>query len=124
DRFTQKYPFIRIEMPRGASVDVTRKIIEEYSAGAYLVDALELSSFGLVVLREQGLLQPFDSPELANYDKTAMEPNRNWVSVRESYLGIGYNTQKISADEAPKSYQDLLDPKWKGKMAISGPLST
>jgi len=75
-------------------------------------------------LREQGLLQPFSSPEVADYDKTAIESGRSWVSVRESYLGIGYNTQKIRAEDAPKSYQDLLDPKWKGKMAISGSLST
>jgi iron(III) transport system substrate-binding protein len=124
DRFMQKYPFIKVSMPRASSIDVTRKVIEEYGAGLYQVDAYELSSYGLVILREQGLLQPFSSPEVADYDKTAIESGRSWVSVRESYLGIGYNTQKIRAEDAPKSYQDLLDPKWKGKMAISGSLST
>jgi iron(III) transport system substrate-binding protein len=124
DRFMQKYPFIKVAMPRASSIDVTRKVIEEYGAGLYQVDAYELSSYGLVVPREQGLLQPFTSPELADYEATAIEPGHNWVSVRESYLGIGYNTQKISMQDAPKSYQELLDPKWKGKMAISGSLST
>jgi iron(III) transport system substrate-binding protein len=124
DRFDQKYPFIKVAMPRASSIDVTRKVIEEYGAGLYQVDAYELSSYGLVVLRDQGLLQPFGSPELTDYDPGTIEPGRNWVSVRESYLGIGYNTQKIRAEDAPKSYQDLLDPKWKGKMAISGSLST
>jgi iron(III) transport system substrate-binding protein len=124
DRFMQKYPFIKVAMPRASSADVTRKVIEEYGAGLYQVDAYELSSYGLVVLRDQGLLQPFASPEIADYEKNTIEPSRNWVSVRESYLGIGYNIDKISAAEAPKSYQDLLDPKWKGKMAISGSLST
>ena len=124
DRFMQKYPFIKVSMPRATSIDVTRKVIEEYAAGLYQVDAYELSSYGLVVPREEGLLQPFSSPELAAYAPSTIEPGHNWVSVRESYLGIGYNTQKISTEEAPKSYQDLLDPKWKGKMAISGSLST
>jgi iron(III) transport system substrate-binding protein len=124
DRFMQKYPFIKVSMPRASSIDVTRKVIEEYAAGLYQVDAYELSSYGLVVPREQGLLQPFSSPELGAYAPGTIEPGRNWVSVRESYLGIGYNTQKISAQDAPKSYQDLLDPRWKGKMAISGSLST
>jgi iron(III) transport system substrate-binding protein len=124
NRFMQKYPFIKVDMPRAASIDVTRKVIEEYGAGVYLVDAFELSSYGLVVQREQGLLQPFTSPELVDYEATAIEPGRHWVSVRESYLGIGYNTQKIPPESAPKSYADLLDPKWKGKMAISGSLST
>jgi iron(III) transport system substrate-binding protein len=124
DRFMQIYPFIKVTMPRGSAIDVTRKVIEEYSAGVYLVDAYELSSYGLVVEREQGLLQPFFSPELTSFDAGAIEPARNWVSVRESYLGIGYNTRKINAEDAPKSYEDLLAPKWKGKMAISGSLST
>jgi iron(III) transport system substrate-binding protein len=124
DRFMQKYPFIKVAMPRASSIDVTRKVIEEYGAGLYQVDAYELSSYGLVVERDLGLLQPFISPELADYAATAIEPARNWVSVRESYLGIGYNTQKISAQDAPKSYQDLLAPQWKSKMAISGSLST
>jgi iron(III) transport system substrate-binding protein len=124
ERFDQKYPFIKVAMPRASSIDVTRKVIEEYGAGLYQVDAYELSSYGLVVLRDQGLLQPCGSPELTDYDPGTIEPGRNWVSVRESYLGIGYNTQKIRAEDAPKSYQDLLDPKWKGKMAISGSLST
>jgi iron(III) transport system substrate-binding protein len=124
DRFMQIYPFIKVAMPRASAIDVTRKVIEEYGAGLYQVDAFELSSYGLVVQREQGLLQPFSSPELADFDATAIEPGRNWVSVRESYLGIGYNTQKISTQDAPKSYQDLLAPKWKGKMAVSGSLST
>jgi len=124
DRFMQKYPFIKVSMPRASSIDVTRKVIEEYGAGLYQVDAYELSSYGLVVPRAEGLLQPFSSPEMADYDQSTIEPAHNWVSVRESYLGIGYNTQKISAQDAPKSYQDLLDPRWKGKMAISGSLST
>ena len=89
DRFMRKYPYIKVAMPRASSVDVTRKVIEEYGAGLYQVDAYELSSYGLVVEREQGLLQPFTSPELSGYEATAIEPGRNWVSVRESYLGIG-----------------------------------
>jgi iron(III) transport system substrate-binding protein len=124
DRFMQIYPFIKVAMPRASALDVTRKVIEEYGAGVYLVDAYELSSYGLVVEREQGLLQPFWSPELADYDASTVEPGHNWVSARESYLGIGYYTQKISPAEAPKSYADLLAPKWKGKMAVSGSLST
>jgi iron(III) transport system substrate-binding protein len=119
DRFRQKYPFLRAELARAPSIDVAGKVLEEYSAGVYLADAFELAAHGLMVPRDQGLLQPFTSPEAANYEPTAIEPRRHWISVREGYTGIGYNTQKISPAEAPKTYEDLLDPKWKGKMAIS-----
>ena len=120
DAFRKRYPFIKVDMPRASSEDVARKVVEEYSAGVYAVDAFELSSFGLVPLREQGVLQPFSSPHQSNYPATAIGPDRAWTSVRESNIGLGYNTTKISRDEAPKTYEQLLDPKWKGKLALSG----
>ena len=119
DRFTQKYPFIHLQMPRGAAEDIARQALEEYNAGVHLVDAYELNSPALIIPRDQGLLQPFSSPESADHPPESIEPGRNWIVARESYLGIGYNTNIISSQDAPKTYRDLLDPKWKGKMAIS-----
>jgi iron(III) transport system substrate-binding protein len=119
DRFKQKYPYLRTELARAPSIDVAAKVMEEYRAGVYLADAFELAAHGLLVPRDQGLLQPFTSPEAANYEASAIEAGRHWISVREGYTGIGYNTTKIAPAEAPKTYLDLLDPKWKGKMAIS-----
>ena len=120
DAFSKLYPYIKVSMPRASSEDVTRKVVEEYSAGLFQVDAFELSSFGLVPLREQGVLQPFVSPHQVNYPATAIGPDGAWTSVRESYIGVGYNTTKITKDAAPRSYDDLLDPKWKNRMAVSG----
>jgi iron(III) transport system substrate-binding protein len=85
-----------------------------------LVDAYELNSPSLIIPRDQGLLQPFSTPESAGHPPESIESGRHWIVARESYLGIGYNTDVISAQEAPKTYRDLLDPRWKGKMAISG----
>jgi iron(III) transport system substrate-binding protein len=124
DRFKQIYPYLDVQMPRATSEDVARKVIEEYGAGYYEADVFELSSYGLIVPRQMGILQPFQSPEAKAYPDSAIEKDRMWISVRESYVGIGYNTNLISAADAPKTYQDLLDPKWKGKMAISYSMST
>lgn len=124
DRFKQKYPFVRVQMLRASSVDVATKVTQEYSAGVFLVDAFELNSDGLILPRHQGVLQPFTSPEAANFEANAVEAGRHWISVRESYTGIGFNTAKIPAALAPKTYQDLLNPRWKGKMAISATTGT
>ncbi len=120
DRFEQIYPYIKVAMPRADSGDVARKTYEEYNAGLYQVDVFELSSYGLLPLRDENILQPFTSPEGADFAPTAFEAQHRWVSVRESYVGIGYNTKLIAPADAPKTYKDMLDPKWKGKMAISG----
>jgi iron(III) transport system substrate-binding protein len=123
DRFEQKYPYVKVELARASSADTARKVLEEYRAGYEKVDAFELASHGLILPRDENILQPFRSPELAAYNPDAVEPKRHWVMVRESYTGIGFNTKLLPSDKAPKSYQALLDPQWKGRMAISG-LST
>ncbi len=124
DRFLQKYPYLKVELARSSSADTARKVIEEYRAGYEKVDAFELASHGLVVPRDENILQPFQSPELAAYDQDAIEARRHWVVVRESYTGIGFNTTLLPADKAPRTYQALLDQQWKGRMAISGVSTT
>jgi iron(III) transport system substrate-binding protein len=120
DRFRQKYPYIKLEVLRADTSDISRRVIEEYAAGLYQADGFELGSVGLVLPREQGLLQPFFSPEALNYDPQSIEPQKRWISVRESYAGIGYNTDLISPGQAPKTWEDLADPRFKNKLAISG----
>ena len=124
DRFEQKYPYVKVELARASSADTARKVVEEYRAGYEKVDAFELASHGLIVPREENILQPFQSPELAAYSPDAVEPKHHWVMVRESYTGIGFNTKLLASDKAPKTYQALLDPQWKGRMAISGVSTT
>jgi len=124
DRFEQKYPYLRIELVRAGSSDVARKVVEEYRAGYEKVDAFELAAHGLVVPRDEEILQPFQSPELAAYVPDAIEAKRHWVVVRESYTGIGHNTKLIPADKVPKTYEALLDPQWKNRMAMSGTSTT
>jgi iron(III) transport system substrate-binding protein len=124
DRFEQKYPYIHVQMPRADSGDVARQVYEEYHAGLFQVDVFELSSYGLLPLRDQDILLPFTSPEGADFAPTAFEAGHHWVSVRESYIGIGYSTKKIAPADAPKTYQDMLDPKWKGRMSLSAVFAT
>jgi iron(III) transport system substrate-binding protein len=124
DRFTQKYPFIRLKLFRAGGSDVAQKVALEYQAGFHAVDAFELGSDSLLVPRAQGLLQPFASPEMAAYPAESIDAQRYWVSARESYGGIGYNTKLVSGADAPKTWRDLLDPRWKGKMAVPGTATT
>lgn len=124
DRFEQKYPYLRVELTRASSADTARKVVEEYRAGYEKVDVFELASHGLVVPRDENILQPFRSPEFSAFATDAVEPGRHWVVVRESYTGIGINTKLLPPEKAPKTYEALLDPQWKGRMAISGVSTT
>jgi ABC-type Fe3+ transport system substrate-binding protein len=60
---------------------------------------------------------PFHSPLFDELRSQDIAADRTWAATRLRYIGLGYNTKVISKDEAPKTYDDLLDPKWRGKMA-------
>jgi iron(III) transport system substrate-binding protein len=122
--FERKYPFLRVTVQRGTQADIARRALQEYRVGYRKIDMFELSSQGLILIRDANILQPFLSPEAAAFDAAAIEPARYWVVVRESYTGIGFNTMAISLARSPKSYDDLLAPEWRGRMAMSGSIST
>jgi len=124
DGFERKYPYLKVRVQRGPQTDITRRALAEYRVGRSRLDMFELSSEGLIILRNANILLPFRSPETQNFDAAAVERDRHWVVVRESYTGIGFNTRAIALDEAPKTYDDLLSPKWRGRMAMSGSVST
>ena len=122
--FERKYPFLKVTVQRGTQADIARRALEEYRVGYRKLDMFELSSEGLILIRDANILQPFRSPEAAAFDAAAIEPARHWVVVRESYTGIGSNTKAIPPARAPKNYDDLLAPEWRGRMAMSGSIST
>ena len=123
DDFQKKYPFVKIEYWRGGGFDVPARVIEEYKANRFVVDIFELNAGQLQSLKTRNMLVPFWSPELAAYPNDAkLAPIKDLVYglvVRESYHGIGFNTDMIAKNEAPKNFEDLLNPKWRGKMALT-----
>jgi iron(III) transport system substrate-binding protein len=123
-QFSKKYPFIKVQLQRANSTKTARKVLEEYKAGFYKVDGFELASHGLIPIRDRGYLQAFYSPEAKHYDKAAKDTKGFWIGVRESYGGIGYNTKLIASGDAPKTWKDLLLPRFKDKMAISSSTGT
>lgn len=120
ETYAKMYPFLKMQLFRGDAPVLARRMIEEYNAGKHLVDAINTNTGGLQPLRAAGFLQAFTSPDAGLYRKEAIEPNRLWVFDYQSFLSLGYNTAAISENEVPKTLDDLLDPKWQGKMAFPG----
>jgi len=123
--FQKKYPYIKVEIWRAGTAQLLPKVFEEYLAGQHVVDIIEISQGGELSLEERGLLQPFNSANLAFIEEGALRKAPRGVFAAghyESGYGLGYNTKFITKAELPKTHKDLLDPKWqgKGKVAISG----
>jgi iron(III) transport system substrate-binding protein len=128
DAFKRRYPEISIEVYRGGSTDLGPRLMNEAQAGRHVADALESTPGLLMLLRDRNLLKAYTSPELGRYPdeaKTKADGARVfWVTDREAYLGFGYNTRLIAPAEVPKSFQDLLKPELKGKLAVTTESST
>lgn len=118
DGFQAKYPFMKPQYVRDDPPQQLQKIMAEHRAGRMVADVLE--STGLEVpVRAANINQPFWSPEIEAYPKDRIDPENMWAPTRSSYLGACYNTNLVKPGDLPKSYEDFLDPKWKGKIAWS-----
>ena len=116
EAFEKKYPFIKTRYWRGDSNQVVVKVHAEIKANALVADVVEGSGMPGSIGGSKIVL-PFYSPLFEALSKEDIAPDRTWAATRFRYIGLGYNTKFIAKDEAPKNYDDLLDPKWKGKMA-------
>lgn len=114
--FAKKYPFIKIDYWRGGSTAIIQKVTAELVARAPVVDVVEGSGVAVPLIKAKAVL-PFTSPHLADYQEIYRDPRHLWAATRFSYYGLGYNTKEVSKAEVPKTYEALLDPKWKGRMA-------
>jgi ABC-type Fe3+ transport system substrate-binding protein len=114
--FQKKYPFIRMAYWRADSEEIEAKLSAEMRANNPVVDVIEGTGIGELAVRA-GLAQPAWSPELAGIPENMRDPRRLWVPTRMSYFAMAYNTRLVAAGSGPKTYDDLLDEKWKGKMA-------
>ncbi|MBI4489351.1 MAG: extracellular solute-binding protein [Deltaproteobacteria bacterium] len=121
--FEAKYPGVKVEIYRGTSQDLMAKISAEAQAKRFLVDAVETTLPLLRVMREDGLLTPYTSPHLAKYPEEAKEKGDKgllfWAIDRESYIGVAFNKNSIASTAAPKSYEDLLRPEFKGRLGLA-----
>ena len=121
--FEKKYPFIKVSVWRSESASVVKRVTEEYASGRFLADVIQVSEPGMSIMKSKGIFQEYYSPETAYYSEEVKVKGKLgvfYLADLEPYIGLGFNTKQISPAEAPKTYMDLLDPKWKGKMSFAG----
>ncbi len=121
--FEAKYPGIKVDVYRAGSDDLLARIMQEAQAKRYLVDVVETTPPVLKVMQEYKLLAPYFSPQLAQYpDQVKEKADKGmvyWATDRESYIGVGYNTNVVPANATPKKFDDLLRPEFKGKIGFA-----
>jgi iron(III) transport system substrate-binding protein len=115
--FEKKYG-VKIELWRSSSEKVLQRALTEARAGRFAVDGFELNGPEMEALYREGLLEEFYSPQIVNIPPQAIPKHRHYVADRLNFFTIAYNTKLVKPNEVPNSYQDLLDPRWAGRLGI------
>jgi ABC-type Fe3+ transport system substrate-binding protein len=123
--FEAKYPGITMEFIYLSGAPLMNRIVSEQDAKRYLADVIAIDSVRMPVLIEKGYIAPYRSSQIDYYDAKWLSANPSDMWIRNHlYLGgVMYNTKAVPPDQVPKTFDDLLDPKWKGKIAMVSPVT-
>src|SRR5215475_8983893 len=121
--FEAKFPGVAVRVERTGAERVFQRIGQEYGSNIHAVDVANSSDAAhFIVWKGQGLLEPYVPEDVAKfYPVEHKDPDGMFASFRVWVSIIAYNTNLVKKEEAPKSFADLLDPKWKGKIVKAHP---
>src|SRR2546430_4714824 len=115
--FEKKYD-VKVKVWRAGSEKVLQRTLAEAAARRYEVDAIHSSALEMETLHREKILQAVASPYSADLIAGALRPHGEWVATYLSVWVQAYNTHLVKKEDLPKTFQDLLDPKWKGRLGI------
>src|SRR3954452_4332399 len=121
--FEAKYPGIEMRVERSGGERIFQRVGQEYASNIHAVDVLHSSDAAhFIVWKRDGIFAPYVPEDVAlHYPANQRDPDGLFASWRVWLSVIGYNTKLVKPEEAPKSFADLLDPKWSGKIVKGHP---
>jgi iron(III) transport system substrate-binding protein len=115
--FEKKYG-VKVNMWRGLNQKLVQRAVAESRAGRPAADAFEGSGHGMEILRREGLIERFWSPGFADIPPEAFPSHGDYAPDNLLFFVMGYNTKLVKPADVPKSYDDLLQPRWAGNLGI------
>jgi iron(III) transport system substrate-binding protein len=121
NQFEKKYPFIKVTEYRSDGRTLIKRALEEIRAGQYIADVIATTGEQMDLMKREGVFLEHHVPDARSYPEDVQNKGKYgfyYIGHYETYASLGFNTSLIPPAEAPKTMQDLLNPKWKGKMSI------
>jgi iron(III) transport system substrate-binding protein len=121
--FEEKFFGIRVRVERAGGERIFSRVAQEYSSGLHVADAVSTGDAAqFLAWKRQGMLAPYVPEDVARHiPPEHRDPDGLYATVRSSLCVIAYNTELVAHGVAPKSFADLLDPRWKGKIVKAHP---
>jgi len=117
ETFEKKYG-VKVSLWRASSEKVVQRGVTEARAGRFSPDVFETNGPEMEALYREQLLDTFYSPFFKDLPAEAFPKHRHYVPDRFNFFTIGWNTNLVKPQDVPNSYQDLLDPKWTGRIGM------
>ena len=114
--FEKKYAPLKVETVRASSERTLTRLLSEHRANKFLGDVVAVSGIQSGILKEKGSLDRYQSPEAENFPADWRDADGFGMGLHQTIYVIGYNTRLVSAEVAPRNYEDLLHPRWKGQL--------
>ena len=121
--FEAAYPGVSMKVERSGAERIFQRIGQEYQSKIYNCDVVNSSDAAhLIIWKRDSMLASFLPEDVAKYfPKEHWDPDGMYASWRVTLSPIAYNTSQVKAEDAPKGFNDLLDPKWMGKIVKAHP---
>jgi iron(III) transport system substrate-binding protein len=116
--FNKRYPFIKTEFFRTGKQKLVSKILFEEQAKQHIADVIHTSVIETNILKKRGALSKYVPLESASLPAHYKDPEGMWTSAYASGTLLGYNSRQIKRVNAPKNYDELLNPRWKNAIAL------
>ena len=116
--FEAKYPFIKTDIFRSTHDKIFSRMNIERQTNTYVADVVSVGEFETYHMQKKGFLQPYKSPNAAVYPEGFKDPSGYWTDLYDNLIVTAYNTNRVKRDELPKRWEDLLHPRWRGRMVL------
>lgn len=116
--FEAKYPFIKTDVFRSTHARILSRMNVERRTAAYNADVVSVGEFETYHMQKMGFVALYRSPSAAAYPEGFKDPNGYWTDLYDNVIVTAYNTNRVKREELPKRYEDLLHPRWKGRMVL------
>lgn len=120
-RFEERFPGIDVQAEQLTGPDLTSKINQEFASGKHIADIAHTGSTTMVDFADDGRFQSFDPASDNKLPDRYISPEGLFRADAASIFGILYNTDAINKGQAPQAWDELLDPRWRGKLVLDDP---
>jgi len=117
EAFEKKYG-VKAVLWRASSEKVVQRSLTETRAGRYSADVYETNGPEMEILHREKLLADFFSPGIKDIPAESIPAHRQWIPDRFNFFTIAYNTNLVKPEDVPNTYEDLLHPRWAGKLGL------